>query len=195
MDKSILRINPLLFLIIFFAFLSYGRTMVWVDEYAIWNDALINSSGKVRPHLNMGNALVMAGLFKEAIKEYKFVKEKEPHHFTAYIGLGSAYLLMKNWDGAISEFKEAVSIQPDSSIAHTNLGLALLNREFINNAIDEFKIAIQLWQGNYAAHQNLSIAYRQKSLLKEADEEAKIAAILRQQANIQDVQGYGVIQK
>src|SRR3989304_539109 len=129
MDKSILRINPLLFLIIFFAFLSYGRTMVWVDEYAIWNDALINSSGKVRPHLNMGNALVMAGLFKEAIKEYKFVKEKEPHHFTAYIGLGSAYLLMKNRSQNCLRFIVAHPHPVWKICRQSNACLALLNRE------------------------------------------------------------------
>src|SRR3989338_1917609 len=195
MAKKSLRINCAISISIFYAFLTYGRNMVWIDEHSLWYDVLVNAPNKVRAHLNFGNALLKIGLAREAIGEFKIVKEKDPRHFTVYIDLGSAYLLMKNWDEAITVFNEAVSIQPDSSIAHTNLGLALMNKKLLDNAVAEFKTAIQLWQGNYAAHQNLSIAYKQSGLFKEAEEEAIIAAILRQQANIQDVQGYGVIQK
>jgi tetratricopeptide (TPR) repeat protein len=195
MTKKSLRISYMICILFFYAFLAYGRNIVWVDEYSLWYDTIMNAPSKSRPRLNFGNTLLKIGLPEKAIREFKIVIEKDPRHFSAYIGLGGAHLLMKNWDEAITTLTEAVSLQPDSSIAHTNLGLALMNAKLLDKAIAEFKNAIRLWPDNYAAHQSLSVAYKQSGLFKQAAEEAEIAVILKQQTNIQDVHGYGIIQK
>src|SRR3972149_1798550 len=102
MAKKSLRINCAISILIFYAFLTYGRNMVWIDEHSLWYDVLVNAPNKVRAHLNFGNALLKIGLAREAIGDFKIVKEKDQRFAIATIELGGAYYLIKNWDEAIT---------------------------------------------------------------------------------------------
>ena len=158
-----LKIVYAIFLLLFYAVLAYGRNMVWMDEYSLCFDAVINSPDKVRSHLNFANALVTVGLPERAIKEYHSVLEKDPRQFNAYIGIGGANLVMKNWEKALIAYNQALSIQPDSSIARTNLGIVYMNTKRIDKAIEEFKTAITLWPDNELARQNLIYLDKQRT--------------------------------
>lgn len=195
MSLKYIRISSIICILIFYTFLAYGRNMVWIDEYSLCYDIVVNSPNKVRPHVNFGNVLLTAGLPDKAIREYKLAIEKDQRYFGAYIGLGGAYLSLKKWDEARAAFNEAVSIQPDSSIAHTNLGLALMNMKLLDKSIAEYKIAIRLWPDNDIARQNLSLAYEQSGLPEDAGMKLESEGRSKQQTNMQDIHSYGNMQK
>src|SRR3990172_5703137 len=96
-----MKLGMTITLILFYMVLTFGRNLVWLDEYSLWRDALAYSPEKIRPHVYLGNEFLRRGLFSEAIQEYEFVKKKDALNFSSRVNLGGAYLLERQWDDAI----------------------------------------------------------------------------------------------
>ena len=188
-----MQVITLIPLVLFYAFLSYGRNMVWVTDYALWRDAIENSPLKPHPHINIGVALLKNGYIEEAVQHLKVASRLAPQAVEPLLNLGSAYLLKRDWDNAIAALEKAVSIQSDSSLVYSNLGLALANKGLYKEAIARLQYAVFLWPDNYAAHKNLAIIYEKLGFFHESEREAEIAKRLGR--NVKIVHGYEVIQE
>jgi tetratricopeptide (TPR) repeat protein len=100
---------------------TYGRNRVWQNKIILWEDVVMKSPEKSRPHNNLGNAYAEQNRFDEAISAYKTAIQFNPNHVQAHNNLGIAYGKQNRFDKAISEFKTALQLRPDYAEARTNL--------------------------------------------------------------------------
>ena len=66
----------------------------------------------IRVRYKKGLVLVLGGLIKDAINEFKTVLKKEPNYALAYQGLGQAFLEARTYDKAEKNLRKAVELNP-----------------------------------------------------------------------------------
>ncbi|MFQ5872247.1 MAG: tetratricopeptide repeat protein [Dehalococcoidia bacterium] len=99
-------------------------------------------------HLQLGYLLLETGDTQIALKEFRYVKERNPLSPSARIGIGIAYLRLGKRDKGIQLLEEAVSINPNPVRGYTELGKAYEAKGDMTRALYFYKRAIKkLLQG------------------------------------------------
>ena len=113
----------------------------------------------IRVRYKKGLVLVLGGLIKDAIKEFKTVLKKEPNYALAYQGLGQAFLEARTYDKAEKNLRKAVELNPKLWKSHNLLGLGYDQQGKHDQAIYEYAAAIRLKPHNGVLYHNLGVSY------------------------------------
>jgi Tfp pilus assembly protein PilF len=136
------------------------RNFTWHNEWMLWEDAVIKSPNKDRPHNGLGLALMRAGKYEEAILEFQRVLELNPKHGGAYLNLGITYLRQGKFEEAIQALKKSMALSPRlTPEIYTNLGVIYGKQGRVEEAIHAYQKAIEARPHNSAAYYNLGDIY------------------------------------
>jgi tetratricopeptide (TPR) repeat protein len=119
-------------------------------------------------HNQEGNKLVDAGLYAEAVYEYRLAQIESPHSAIPFYNAAIAYSHMGQTDAALAQTLQTMPLA-NPSIAHKawyNLGNAYFDAEEWANAISAYKQALRLKPEDMDTKINLELA-----LSKVQDEE------------------------
>ena len=145
------------------------RNAVWRDEVGLWQDCARKSTGKARPHYNLGLALEAAGRPEEAIRSYLQAVRIDPDYAEVYNNLGVAYADKMMLPEAVRFYNSALRINPAFDRAHHNMGLALARLGKLNEAVLHFYEAVRISPYYANARLNLGIALAKTGGLDEAE--------------------------
>jgi Flp pilus assembly protein TadD len=137
---------------------TWQRNLIWSDEVTLWRDTVHKSSGKDRPHANLGKALLQKGRVEEAIRELETALSLNPGNGEAWSNLGAADMKKGDYEAARKHLRTAVKLIPNSFAARYNLGLVLTHGGRTDLAAAEFMAAVQLNPYSAEAHNHLAIA-------------------------------------
>ena len=127
------------------ASLTLARNAVWQSEVALWADAASKAPAKMRPHLNLGSALVAARRLDEGVAALRRAVELDPSAAPARLALGTALHRTGRLAEAEASYREALRLAPGDPQARFNLAELLwsqgrrseavpLYREFLERA-------------------------------------------------------------
>jgi len=154
------------FLILFFAILTFSRNSVWSSEVSLWRDAVRKSPHKARTHNNLGVALAKLKLYDEAIESFEEAIKIDKHYSPSIANLGKAY-----------REKGEKNLMLQQALALFESGNYYLKKGMFKEAIISYKEIIDLVPDSIAAYGNLGIVYmklNEKELAKECFEKVLI---------------------
>lgn len=120
--------------------------------------------------LELGNALMQAGRYGEAVAPYQRLVGLEPQNPRAHNNLAVAFAEQGRLELALAHYREAVRLEPNFPEAHYNLGNGLRVLKRYDDALACYDAALALWPDWPAAHCNrgLALALQGKQELAEA---------------------------
>jgi Flp pilus assembly protein TadD len=148
--------------------MTYGRNRVWQNATTLWEDVVMKSPEKSRPHNGLGEAYAKQNRLDEAISEYKIAIQLRLDDADAYNNLGVAYAKQNRLDEAISAYKTALYFRPYHAEAYYNLGNTYVKQNRLDEAISAYKTALQFKPDYVDAYNNLGVVYAKQNRLDEA---------------------------
>jgi tetratricopeptide (TPR) repeat protein len=158
---------------------TYGRNRIWQNEITLWEDVVLKSPEKSRPHLSMGNIYFRQNRIDKALLEYQTALKFKPDSSDANNNLGNTYVKQGRFVEAISAYKTAIQFNPDNVAAYYNLGIAYVNQNLYDEAISAYKTAIQFRPDYADAYNNLGVSYAKQNRLDEAISAYKTALLFK----------------
>jgi tetratricopeptide (TPR) repeat protein len=147
---------------------TWGRCQIYTDSESLWRDNVAKNPNAWTAHYNLGNALLRADRFQDAIGHYEQAVRLKPDLELAHNNLAYALLQMGEVNGAIGHLEQALRVNPNSAEGHCNLGRALLQAGRMEDAIGHYKQAVRIKPDYVEAHYNLGIALVRLGRLTEA---------------------------
>jgi Flp pilus assembly protein TadD len=179
-----LSLRPLLrglvtVLLTLLAFQAHAYSGAYVDELTLWNYTLESTPGSWAARVSQADALVVAGKYPEAIRQYEIVLALRPDDADIHYSLALALARAKQMPEAIREFEETLRLNPDFAGGHNNLGFALAQMGRIPEAILQYEIARSLRPSDAEIHSNLAVALTRSGQMSEAAKEFEEALKLK----------------
>jgi len=134
---------------------TYQRNSVWGDGVTFWRDCVEKSPNKARPHLGLGEALLVAENTDEAIVHLREAFRIKPDFAEAHFNMGCALLKQEKIDEAMVHLKKALKIKPIFPDAQINLGDALVQKGRFDEAMVHLKEALKVKPYKAELHINL----------------------------------------
>jgi protein O-mannosyl-transferase len=129
--------------IIIFSTLTIERNALYSDKISIWRDTAEKAPHNARAWANLGNALVEAKQYNEAIPPLKKALELNPSYSVALVNMGFLYSLKNNVEKAIYYWENALKSRKNHK-TYYNLGLLYQLQGNKEKAISYFENAVKL---------------------------------------------------
>ena len=111
---------------VIFSLGTIQRNRIWQNEVVLWQDCVMKSPDKARPHYNLGLVLAENGQSPKAIEHYRRALQIEPDTATFHTNLAIELAALGDIDGAMRHYEKALAIAPGFFYAHLNMGKALV---------------------------------------------------------------------
>jgi len=131
--------------------LSLFRTSIWMDDRALWAEAVDRAPDKVRPRIWLARSLP-AGKALEVLDK---ARDLAPYDATVAAEMGKTLVSEGQYEGALQEFGRALAIDPRDARNYNNRGVALAGLGQREAARADFEHALRLDPGLAEARQNL----------------------------------------
>jgi tetratricopeptide (TPR) repeat protein len=154
-------------IVLSYSTLAISTNPIWRDEIALWEDAVVKSPGKARPHYNLGCALQVTQHHDSALREFRAVLKIDPQHAKAFNNFGLSYNDLGLYDEAIEAYEQSVALDPNSAKARSNLGAAYTNKGLYGKA-RQHRQAVRLAPDVAGMAYNLGVALDKKGSAEEA---------------------------
>ena len=161
--------------ILMLSFTASARNSVWESEMSLWEDAVIKSPLKARPHNNLGKAYLLKGLVKEAEDQYRIALRINPKYATAHNNLAVLYSERGQYDIAMAHLSEAIRLNPKDETAQFNMGCIYKSRGQFEKSIYHYNAALQISPRYAEAHNNIANVFIAQGKEKKALEHYKAA--------------------
>ena len=142
----------------------------------------------------LGNALVQAGEFEEALwanQRFVALSPKDPN---SHNNLAATLKKLGKLNEAESSYREAISLDQNCEIAYNNLGNVLTKKNKYKEAEENYKMAISLKDDYFEAHQNLGRIYSYQGKFTEAEQSYEYA-IMRNPKFAEAYRMYSIVKK
>jgi tetratricopeptide (TPR) repeat protein len=104
----------------------------------------INPEARGTSDLAIGNGLMGAARFREALRFLRAAVEESPGLGAAHFSLGQALLQVGDNEGAADSFRKAVALDPLDWEAEEDLGFALYRAGHVSEAVEHEKTALRI---------------------------------------------------
>ena len=145
---------------ILFTVWTYERNSTWKNTVTIWQDSVMKSPHKARPHNNLGVAHMNQGDLDKAIENFSKAVAIRPQYANAHYNLGTIYITKNRIKEAIGHLLEAVRLVPDNLDALNNLASALILDKRYKDAIAYLDKALEIDPDFAQLHNNYGHAHR-----------------------------------
>jgi tetratricopeptide (TPR) repeat protein len=122
------------------ALLSFERSMVWMSEESLWEEAVRRAPAKIRPKIQLARAVAPP----RAIELLNEAKRLAPENANVATELGRALLAAGRPAEALGEFGRALALEPASARAINNRGVALMALGQNDAARQDFERALRV---------------------------------------------------
>jgi hypothetical protein len=133
------------------ALVSVSRTMVWMSERSLWQEAVDRAPDKVRPKIQLARALPASA----ALELLNRARESAPDDPSISAEIGKTLLSEGQPDAALTEFGRALALDPRNALYVNNRGVALAALGQTQAARADFQRALQMDPHLTEAKQNL----------------------------------------
>jgi len=115
-------------------------TMAMQDKILQLQESVRQNPKNMNARIDLGNSLMDAGRFSEAVDAYQKALEIDPKNTDVRVDMGTCYRSAGQPDKAAEEYRKAIALNPGHPNAHRNLGIVLAF-DFKNKreAIKEFE--------------------------------------------------------
>jgi tetratricopeptide (TPR) repeat protein len=161
----------LVVLIFFQTVWSVERNRVWKDEITLWEDTVLKSPQKARPHKALGTAYAEAGRLDEATEALQQALRINGNYAKARTNLGVVYYKKGETSLAIEEFQKAIAINERDALAYYNLANIFTDQGRWDDAIGAYRKGTEILPNESMIRHNLAYALNRKGMSKEAMEE------------------------
>ena len=141
--------------------------------------ALALAPDSVRERINLGLALLRAGMPEEGIAELERAQQADPSIPHTWFNLGIEFKKAAEYDRAIPQFEQMVRLDPDEPISHYNLGYLYRLNQRTDDAVQQFEEAARLDPNLAGPHFQLYNAYRAAGRAADAARELQTFQALR----------------
>ena len=125
-----------IFLIFFYSYASYDRSLEWKDEKTLFKSAAIKSPNSVLSRSNLGAMHILDREYVKAEQEILIANKIYPHYPHAVNNLGLIYLYRQDYDSAEKQFLKTLKVSPQYSNAYENLALTYFYQRKYKQAKD-----------------------------------------------------------
>jgi len=164
------------------------RRKTLADDLSAYTKLLASDPDNALRHDAVGDLLLQAGRFDEAIARYRRSLELNPKSASTHYNLGYALSALGRRDEALVQFTGALAIDPDYAQAHNNLGALLQVAGQLDEALTHYRRAVALRPDNVDAVTNLGQLLSTMGRSADAIERFR-AAIAIDPANAQALSG------
>jgi tetratricopeptide (TPR) repeat protein len=158
-----------------FSIWAHERNGTWNDEAALWQDCVIKSPNKARPHNNLGLYLGRQGRSKDAMRHYSEALRIKPNYAEAHNNLCTVLYNQGSIQEAFTHCTAALRIKPQFADAHSNLGMVLAKQAKVDKAIEHYAEALRIKPDHANAHNNMGDALTRQGKHEEAIHHFSIA--------------------
>ncbi|MDA8079942.1 MAG: tetratricopeptide repeat protein [Nitrospiraceae bacterium] len=102
-----------------------GGDMHTQEEMRLLKEAVKKDPGNVNAWIKIGNSMMDASRFSEAIDAYRKALQLDEKNVDVRVDLGTCYRDMGKPDEAVKEYRKALEINPGHLNGHKNLGVVL----------------------------------------------------------------------
>jgi protein O-mannosyl-transferase len=134
---------------------TWTRACVYGESETLWRDTVAKSPNVWVAHYNLGNALLQAGGFKDAIAQYEQAIQIEPDHQEVHNNLAFALMQAGRVNDAVAHLEQALCINPRYAEVHLNLGFVLAQQGKFDEAARHLETVLMLDPGNLNAQHGL----------------------------------------
>ena len=131
--------------------LSAVRTTVWLDDKALWQEAVRRAPEKVRPKIQLSRNLPAT----EALEVLQRAQAEAPHDPAIPAEMGKVLLQERQVDPALIAFGEALALDPNKAEYYTDRGVALYMSGLTERARADFERALDIDPNFTEATENL----------------------------------------
>jgi tetratricopeptide (TPR) repeat protein len=115
-------------------------TMAMQDKIIQLQESVRQDPKNMNARIELGNSLMDAGRFPEAIDAYQKALEMDPKNTDVRVDMGTCYRSAGQPDKAAEEYRKAIAVNPGHPNAHRNLGIVLaFDLKNKREAIKEFE--------------------------------------------------------
>jgi protein O-mannosyl-transferase len=151
-----------------FGWLTRLRNADYRTAISIWTDTVAKLPSNPRAHGNLGNALLAAGRYADAVAQYQEALQLKPDYNQLYNNLGDALLQLHRPREAVAALAAGLRLFPSDPNVHNNLGAAFLQLGRTDDAIREYEAALSVEPGSAATESNLALALSEAGRADEA---------------------------
>jgi len=144
---SAIAVLALLLAVVLLVPATIARNRVYRDTVSVWESMVRSSPQKRRPHENYGQALSTAGMYNEALQQFKTVLDlpddgSVPMRDT-YREIGVVYFRLGLYDESINAWKKGLEYAPFDSGLMNNLAIALMKLKRMDEAASYAETAVR----------------------------------------------------
>ncbi|HYR22992.1 MAG TPA: tetratricopeptide repeat protein [Chthoniobacterales bacterium] len=151
-----------------FAWRAWVQTSYWQNTERLWSHTFAVTKQNDIAHFNMGEFLLKAKRFDEAIAQFQIFLAGHPSDPAANFQIGSAFMEKGELDPAIRHFQTTLKVEPDNPEAETNLANVLLKAERLDEALEHYRSVVRHEPRSALAHYNLAVGLHRQGRLSEA---------------------------
>lgn len=116
-----LRLGVAALALCLFVPITLMRNRIWKDDLTLWQDTVLKSPDKERPHYNLGIALARLGKNQQAEQEFQKAAHLNPTDDLSIAALGYCAELDLQLSAAISFYRQALQLNPRNNYAKLGL--------------------------------------------------------------------------
>ena len=141
------------------AIIANQRNVVWSSEIRLWEDVVVKSPRKSRPHINLALAYSHKGKWDQAIEHLKWVEKYDPSNSFVTVNLGFIYSAKGETELAIDYLERTIKLNPQAVEAYVNLGAIYGDRKEFVKEITLYEQALKVDPRQEEIYVNLGITY------------------------------------
>ena len=103
------------------------------DDLKLLKEAVQKDPGNVNAWIKLGNTLMDASRYAEAVEAYQKALDIDPKNVDVRVDMGTCYRYSGRPDKAVEEYRKALKINPNHVFGHKNLAVVLAY-DFKDNA-------------------------------------------------------------
>lgn len=172
------RIAVFALITLFIAFLTFHRNSTWSNAFVLWENTIIKSPSKSRPHTYLALANAKDERFDAALAEFGIALAIDPLNVEALYNIGVLYVKTGRYEKAASEFKKAISIRPDLPESYKGIINIYLDTGQYGIAVRYLLDAMRIWPQAIWVHLNLGTAYARSGDLDKAESSLRRANLM-----------------
>lgn len=140
----------------------------------IFHQVLQKNFNNMLARFLLASALEKIGHLEEALKEFKWLANRNPRFNNVHKHIGTVYERLGNCQKALEEYHKDMKLFPDDPSTYNNLGVIYLKLKRYGKAREQFEKVFSLYPDHptqIVGHTNLGIAYEMLGMYDQAQEE------------------------
>jgi tetratricopeptide (TPR) repeat protein len=157
----------------------WSRMGNWAQAASLWREALRQdpfAKNRVWLHYNLGVAMAAMGLIDEAAEEFAVVTGQRPEWAPGWAQLGSIFMATRQWERAVVALQSAARLQPAWAHLHFGIGKAQAEAGNLSQAVAAFQRAVEVEPQLVDAWFHLGVVLRAQNRTGESVEPLRLAA-------------------